>query len=287
MLEERARDLFAGAETMLGGRLAEARFDDDRGLRITVVDLSDADRAALDGLARQLGIESWVRLERADPESLEAWERLRHDLLRLQAGRPPVLGSYPTPKPGYQRPPVAIGLQADAEGVAAELHAAYGDFVALWVGALPYPPSADRPQRPTHRAGGADMPLADAAEMTIVGDGPLTMRSGDTAQLAVLLTDNSGSEICVHTNGYLTAAILDPDSGAVVGGFTGMQHQPLIRFTAAPNETVRIPLLVGTASYDPALGYTVPAGRWHLTALLRLDDGRQLRLPALELTVTD
>ena len=70
----------------------------------------------------------------------------------------------------------------------------------------------------------------------------------------------------MHTNGQLTANIADPNTGRAVGGYTGAQILPLIPFTAAPGDTVRIPLLVGTASYDPALGYAVPAGRWALFA---------------------
>lgn len=70
----------------------------------------------------------------------------------------------------------------------------------------------------------------------------------------------------MNTNGNLTAAIVDPDTGAKVGGYAGAQHMPLVVFTVEPTKTVRIPLLVGTASYDPNLGYTVPPGTWQLTA---------------------
>jgi hypothetical protein len=45
----------------------------------------------------------------------------------------------------------------------------------------------------------------------------------------------------------------------------------LVIFTAEPGQTARLPLLVGT---------------WQLTASLRLADGRRLRTPLLELTIT-
>ena len=58
-------------------------------------------------------------------------------------------------------------------------------------------------------------------------------------------------------------------------------------FTATPSETVRIPVLVGTASYAPELGYRIPTGTWHLTATIPLSDGRHITTPGLELTVID
>lgn len=88
-----------------------------------------------------------MRLERADPAALEGWERLRHDLLRLQDVQPGVLEQYPTPDPGYRRPPVCINLAPGAESTAADLHARYGGFVALRVGALSYPLDSDLPRR--------------------------------------------------------------------------------------------------------------------------------------------
>jgi hypothetical protein len=37
---------------------------------------------------------------------------------------------------------------------------------------------------------------------------------------------------------------------------------PMIMFRVAPGTTERIPLLIGTASFQPELGYTVPPGSW-------------------------
>lgn len=159
-----------------------------------------------------------------------------------------------------------------AEAVAAHLHAAYGDLVALSLGALPYPARTDATAPPSPRDTGGERTPADPAEKAVALDGPLSVRSGWTAEHAVLLTNLSPAEIRLYTNGYLTASIVAVGTGDVVGGFDGVQEQPLVVFTAAPAQTVRIPLLVGTASCDPALGYAVPAGRWQLTAPLDLAD---------------
>lgn len=284
-VERHSDDLFDQARALAGDRFAEARFDPDRGLRVTIIDLNDQDTTAITDLAQRLGIAGWVRIEHADPAALETWERLRHDLLRLQSTKPRALMQYPTPKPGYRRPPVRIHLSADAQSTAAELHNTYGDFVSLQVGALPYPPAAHPPSGPRASAQTSDRAPANPSEMHIVLETPLALGSGQTTTHGLLLTNLSQQDLSVHTNGHLTATIVD-DSGAAVGGYTGAQHQPLVIFTAAPSETIRIPVLVGTASYSPELGYALPPGTWHLTAPMNLADGRHLVTPPLELTIT-
>lgn len=80
----------------------------------------------------------------------------------------------------------------------------------------------------------------------------------------------------------LTAAIVDR-----AGAYFGAQTAPLIIFTAEPGRTVQIPLLVGTDSCSPDLGYAVPAGEWRVVAPLDLADGKRLVSPPLPLTVID
>jgi hypothetical protein len=280
-----ADELFEEARLIVGDRFAESRIDPDRGLRATVIDLDDQDRAAITSIARRLGIEAWVRLERADPAAVASWEALRVELLRLQDVRPHVLQGYPTPSPGYRRPPVDITLHAHAAATAAELHARFGDFVALQVGALPYPPETTPPPSTNQEVESSGTPV-DPAEIRVELDGPLTMRTGDTATHHVLVTNLSEQDIGIRTNRHLTAAIVDAGTGAEVGGYSGAQRLPLKIFTVEPAQTVRIPLLVGTASYRPELGYTVPPGSWHLIAPLHLNDGRELVSLSLELTIT-
>jgi len=285
VVERHAQELFDQARALVGDRFAEARVDPDRGLRVTIIDLDVHDVSAINAVAERLGVAEWVRIERADPSALEAWERLRHDLRRLAGARRSVLTHYPMPDPGYRRPPVAIHVAADAEATAAELHAAYGDFVSLMVGALPYPPTENTPDRATSPRRPSEQRTPDPSELTVTLDGCLSIRAGQSVTHDLLLTNLSDHDIRIHTNGHLTASIVD-DSGAVVGGYSGGQHLPLVIFTAEPAHTVRVPLLVGTASFVPDLGYTVPPGTWHLTASIELSDGRRLTTPPLELTIT-
>lgn len=70
----------------------------------------------------------------------------------------------------------------------------------------------------------------------------------------------------------------------------GPQIAPLIMFGVAPGATGRIPLLIGTASFTPELGYAVPPGSWGIQVPLDLEwhpHHREARLtPVLPLTVT-
>jgi hypothetical protein len=74
------------------------------------------------------------------------------------------------------------------------------------------------------------------------------------------------------------------------GGFSGMQTLPLKVFRAIPGGSVRIPLLIGTASSRSRLGYTVPPGEWGIQVTLTLGpdprDSPRRRTPILPLTIT-
>ncbi len=64
----------------------------------------------------------------------------------------------------------------------------------------------------------------------------------------------------------------------------------LITFQVEPGAIERIPFLIGTASFRPELGYTVPPGSWGIQVPLDLEwnsHNREARLtPVLPLTVT-
>ena len=179
---------------------------------------------------------------------------------------------------------IVFEAHAEAEAHAQALLTEYGAFVSLRVGALPYPLPVG--------AGPADTnwwdherTRADVAEMRFALDGPLIIRRGETVLHDLLVTNIGSRRLGFGTNGKIIGKIVDPESGQSVGGFCGPQPMPYVEFTAAPSQTVRIPLLVGTASFRPELGYAIPPGRWHAVAPLDLVDGRHLISAALDLTV--
>ena len=114
--------------------------------------------------------------------------------------------------------------------------------------------------------------------------------SGHNLLHGLLLRNITGRELQLATNGQVTAAVVDPHTGEVVGGFSGLENRPLIMFTVAPGQTGRIPLLIGTASCTPRLGYAIPPGDWGIYATLTLGsplrDSPRRRTPVLPVTIT-
>jgi hypothetical protein len=216
------------------------------------------------------------------------WDELKVVLARLRDEQPGTLMQYPMPEVDEGRhPPFTIHLAAWATAAAEELHQQFGDNADLMVGALPHPPGRQPQRRP---APGQHPALLDPQEIAAELDGPAVVRSGQTLRHVLLLRNLTGHELQIATNGQVTAAVVDPHTGEVVGGFSGAQRLPLIMFRVAPGQTGRIPLLIGTASFTPRLGYTVPAGDWGIQATLTLGpdprDSPRRRTPVLPLTIT-
>jgi hypothetical protein len=218
-----------------------------------------------------------------------AWDEVKAVLIRLRDEQPGVLTSFPGPEVDEGRvPPFRIGLAPWAAATAGELHRQFGGDVELTVGALPYPPGAQP------RPGPATAPppgLLDSREITAELDGPAVVGSGHTLRHSLLVRNLSGRELQIATNGQVTAAVVDPQTGELVGGFAGWQTAPLVIFRVAAGVTEGIPLLIGTTSFTPRLGYAVPAGEWGIQATLTLGpdprNAPRRQTPILALTITD
>ena len=220
---------------------------------------------------------------------MTTWDELRVILTRLRDEQPGVVLAFPNPsRQEAQPPPYQIMLAPTAVAVAEDLHTRFGDSVELRVGALPYPPGLPL-RRPPLTEPPAD--LLSPHQATVELDGPAVVRSGHALHHALLLRNQSGDELKIATtNGQLTTAVVDPATGEMVGGFAGAQALPLITYRVAPGQTEPIPLLTGTASFTPRLGYTVPPGSWGIQATLILGRGSRdsphRRTPVLPLTIT-
>jgi hypothetical protein len=220
--------------------------------------------------------------------SMAVWDELKLVLVRLRDQQPGILMQYPTPEVDEGRQlPFTIRLAARGAAVAEELHRQFGDNVDLTVGALPYPPSR-RQRRPLATGQGPE--LLNPKEITAELDGPAVVGSGQTLRHSLLLANRTRRELQIATNGQVTAVIVDPETSEAVGGSSGFQFLPLVIFRIAPAETGRVPLLIGTDSFRPGLGYTVPAGNWGIQATITLGpDPRhspRRRTPVLPLTIT-
>jgi hypothetical protein len=213
--------------------------------------------------------------------SMATWDELKVVLMSLR-DIPGALAQFPDPRSDVERlPPFRIGLAAWATDVAADLHSRFGGEVELVVGALKYPSctsSRSRPEPP-------DVPLLDAAVVSVALDGALTVRSGYTEIHGILFSNRGDQEVQIVTNRQVTAVVVDPVTGRRVGGFVGAQRLPRQVFHLLPATTERIPLVVGTASIVADLGYAVPPGEWGLQVSLDLADRGSARTPLLTFTV--
>jgi hypothetical protein len=224
---------------------------------------------------------------------MAVWDDLKAVIVRLRDEQPDALAGYPDPSYDEHTPPFQIALAAWAVSTAADLLDQFGDDVDLTVKTLPFPPSRLGEPRPEVVQIADPLP-PDQAIVEL--EGQAVVRSGHTLRHGILLHNVSPDELRLSTNGQVTAYVVDPATEQVVGGFAGAQHLVLVMFCVAAGETERIPLLIGTASFVPDLGYSVPAGQWGMRATLALtsdprgfdsQDSVGRRTPVLPLTVTD
>jgi hypothetical protein len=180
---------------------------------------------------------------------------------------------------------VNVRLRADGARVAARLRERYGDAVDLTVGFLHFPEctypgssesllTAQRPPTPL-------LP----GDLRVAVEEPLEVRSGANLHSTMQMFNSGDQDAVAHTNGQITAPVVDPGTNEVAGGYSGAQTLPLIRFCARAGGSVEIPLLIGTASTLPRLGYAVPPGRWAIEITLGLGDRGAFRAPPIPLEV--
>jgi hypothetical protein len=225
------------------------------------------------------------------PNQLEVqpspWPRVRLDEIQAEvhematSSEPGLFSGWST---GGGR--VNVRLRADGEPVAVKLLGRYGDAVDLTVGFLHFPECAfSHSQGPLIADQGRPKPRSLPDELHVEVDENLEMRSGANLQSTIRLTNEGDEEVVAHTNGRLTARVLDPKTNETVGGYSGAQTMPLVRFRSPGGGSVEIPLLIGTASTIPRLGYAVPAGRWAIEITLGLGSKGCFRTPVIPLAI--
>jgi hypothetical protein len=212
-----------------------------------------------------------------------AAEELDSTLARLHEEQPRLLTQ--APGPGGELP-YALSLAAWGREAAGALHERFGDDVELTVGFLPYPPGRPSRREPPSMTRLEATAALDPGLASVELDGPASVRSGYSLTHGLLVRNRSGAGLAIATNGAITAFVVDQGTGEVVGGYAGWQTAPLVTFDVGPGESRRIPLLIGTASLVPRLGYAVPPGTWGLRAVLDPRDGGRGLTPELPLTVT-
>ena len=94
--------------------------------------------------------------------------------------------------------------------------------------------------------------------------------SGHTLRHGLLLRNLSGRALQIATNGQVAADVVDPHTGEVVGGFSRATESAADHFPRGARTDRPGSPLIGTASFTPRLGYSVPAADWGIQATLTL-----------------
>jgi hypothetical protein len=212
---------------------------------------------------------------------MAGWQSLRVDLRRLREESPGALVVWPNPDGERREPPFCIQLAAWATDIAATLNAEYGSLLDLQVGAMTFPAkqlwaSEDLPQ-----LRGAP---AESAGLEVEALSPLSIRTGRSTHEDVLVTNRTAHEQVLLTHGALTSGVADR-SGGIVGLYVGPINARRVGFAIESHQSRAVPVLIGTASMVPDLGYAVPPGQWGLVIALHTDSGNMLSTP-LDITIT-
>jgi hypothetical protein len=214
---------------------------------------------------------------------MAVWDTLKIEIQRVLDEHPHALVGYPDPRSDRGRePPLGLELAPWATEVARSFHDRFGADVDLRVGALSYPDGV-----PVHVHLPEFEPDRGPNEVAVAVDTPLVVRSGQTLRATLQVWNKTDGELRIKTNGGVTAYVVDPVTGAIVGGYSGAQTLPLVTFRITPGAFESIPLLVGTATFVAGLGYAIPPGSWKLRVPMKLGDGRHITTPSLPITVTD
>jgi hypothetical protein len=187
---------------------------------------------------------------------------------------------------GHGRGVLRVQLWADQADRAEELCRRFGEAVIVSIGMFPYPdrfartdqppnPALDEPP-PQHLA-----PLPEDVRIELTED--LVIRSGAHLRTILRVHNDSALDLAANTNGQITGTVVHPDTGQRVGCYEGAQSMPLVRFDVPPGSTNDIPLLIGTASTKPELGWAVPPGPWAVRLVLSHDSEAAVRILPLEI----
>ena len=181
---------------------------------------------------------------------------------------------------GHSATSVFVELRADGAGLAAELTQRYGDLLTIRVGLFAYPlDPATKPRR------GACQPLSDTAAgvgqwaVTLTVPTP-TLVSGTDAELTARVTNTTDRPLVLVTGSALFAYVVRAGTRQVVGVSIGGMKLVGVQHTVEPGAAFDIPVQVGTASCDAALGFALPPGNYEVVAVLPQSgpDGAQLSL---------
>jgi hypothetical protein len=166
---------------------------------------------------------------------------------------------------------LGVNLRGGQVEVAASLHERYGDAVVITVGAFPYPriESGDASIFDSNRELPDWAPLPD--EVSVSLEKGIEIRSGSHVRSTLTIRNETMLEVVTDQR---IAPIVDPTSGLVVGRYNGVLTMEWRRDRIPAGESKEVPILIGTASTQRDLGYSVPPGSWAIRVYLHLGHRR-------------
>ena len=260
----------------------EVRFENEPSVRLVVLMSGGHPRRHAEALGDLVRYPQQLEV-RPSTYSLARLEEIRDEVRDAAIAR----GGGALQQVGIGLGRVEVRLGADQEDLARHLHERYEDAIELTVGVLPYPlaPGLDEVDGSDRRPPRVRPPLLPAGELAVDADGALVVQSGRTGRGSLRVSNRGPADVVIETNGVLTASVVDPTTGEVIGGFAGFQTVPLVTFVAPSGGEVSIPLLIGTTSVVARLGYSVPPGEWAIEVPVRIAGRGQFRTPLLALHV--
>jgi hypothetical protein len=187
---------------------------------------------------------------------------------------------------GHGRGVLRVQLWADQADRAEEICRRFGEAVMVTIGMFPYPDRFARTDQQPNPALDEPPPqrlasLPDEVRIELTQD--LVIRSGAHLRTVIRVHNDSAADLAANTNGQINGAVVHPDTGQRVGCYEGAQSTPLVRFDVPPGQVGEIPLLIGTASTRPELGWAVPPGPWAVRLVVSHDGEAAMRLLPLDI----
>jgi hypothetical protein len=175
---------------------------------------------------------------------------------------------------------VNVGLRADAESLAAQLHERHGDRVRVTLGVFPYPPDRTPTDMERHVIDVLrNRPVDD--EISIRGlEASLeltesTVVAGRDGRGRVTLRNVGRTNVSFSSARPLVGGVRDPASGESIGGHFGGIAGTGQGVHLSPGQEQIIDVIFGTTSWDLQRGYAVPPGRYVVTTRVPINDSPQ------------
>lgn len=191
------------------------------------------------------------------PETANDIEQIQQEIVAL-AG--PMMRSV-----GIGAGTIDVALRADGKSIAEQIRTKYGDLATIQVGLQPYPPgrapAVDCAARPWPFIMGPPFTATLHLENASV-------RSGEDFKATATVTNTTDSPVEFESGEPVTALVFRSGTDQIVGTYDGGIGGVGLGRTLAPDESIDVGVVGGTASCLAELGYALPPGTYDVRAAI-------------------